>query len=226
MKSIPQVCPVQLSLFDFPSPDTLPACTQPSNKNIGGIYGIIHTSTSRIYVGSTANIAKRWKDHIYRLTIQDHPNPYLQHAWDKYGPDTFEWIIIEEIADPHQLIHFEQKWIGFYQATQPSEGFNLKPAFRNGRLGTKETTEQCEQKSIRRKNKRIATNAKLTEEQVRVIKGRLARGDFPSAIAPEYNVNTMTINAIKQGKNWKHIADFTPLSGEPKRPLLYRNLLP
>lgn len=48
--------------------------------------------------------------------------------------------------------------------------------------------------------------AKLTEEQVRVIKRRLAAGETSQALADEYGVTNGSIWFIAKGINWSHVA--------------------
>jgi hypothetical protein len=48
--------------------------------------------------------------------------------------------------------------------------------------------------------------AKLTEDAVRTIRSRLAAGERPEALAPEYGVATVTVQFIGQRRLWKHVA--------------------
>jgi hypothetical protein len=47
--------------------------------------------------------------------------------------------------------------------------------------------------------------AKLTDDQVRTIKQRLAEGSQNKVLAAEYGINCATISGIKHGKNWSHV---------------------
>ena len=66
---------------------------------ISGIYKIINKINGKYYVGSSVNIKdypnNRWSRHIADLNANRHHNDYLQRAWNKYGQDAFEFIIIE-----------------------------------------------------------------------------------------------------------------------------------
>ena len=66
-------------------------------KNISGIYEITNLINNKIYIGSSINIKKRWKDHILLLKNQKHINVHLLNAWNKYGEENFSFSIIEEI---------------------------------------------------------------------------------------------------------------------------------
>ena len=48
--------------------------------------------------------------------------------------------------------------------------------------------------------------AVLTAAKVAKIKGQLAGGQSANSIAREYGVHVTTINCIKYGKTWKHVA--------------------
>ena len=48
-------------------------------------------------------------------------------------------------------------------------------------------------------------NSRLTEQQVREIKARLAQKEPHASIALDYDVKTVTISAISSGRNWSWI---------------------
>lgn len=48
-------------------------------------------------------------------------------------------------------------------------------------------------------------NSRLTEQQVREIKARLAQKESHASIALDYDVKTVTISAISSGRNWSWI---------------------
>lgn len=48
--------------------------------------------------------------------------------------------------------------------------------------------------------------ARLTREDVRTIKSRLARGELIVSVAKSFNVKRQAVSDIKRGRNWKHVA--------------------
>lgn len=48
-------------------------------------------------------------------------------------------------------------------------------------------------------------HAKLTEQQVREIRGRYAAGDRQTALAAEFGVTQANISVIVRGEGWKHV---------------------
>lgn len=90
-------------------------------KSKVGIYKITNKENGLIYIGSSKNINKRWKDHINQLSKSKHPNMYLQEDWDIYGKKSFEFSILEECKLENQF-ELEQKYIN-----------KLKPFYRNNK---------------------------------------------------------------------------------------------
>lgn len=65
-------------------------------EKIIGIYKILNKINNKFYIGSSINIRKRFKEHERCLKLGIHSNKHLQSAWDKYGSNNFEFIIIEK----------------------------------------------------------------------------------------------------------------------------------
>ena len=77
----------------------------------GKIYKIQNRVNSKIYVGSTQNIQERWDYHKRQLRNDRHGNIHLQNAFNKYGVDSFEFSVIEEVKDIENLIDREQYYM-------------------------------------------------------------------------------------------------------------------
>lgn len=99
-------------------------------KRISGIYCIINLINNKKYVGSSINIHKRWKDHLYALKIGTHRNEHLQHAWNKYNEESFKFIILEEIeaSEPLKLFPKEDEWMVRMNTLDPIYGYNKELA--------------------------------------------------------------------------------------------------
>lgn len=78
---------------------------------IAGVYAITNTITGTKYVGSSKTVLARMAGHKTRLRNGEHPNPHLQAAWDKYGPDAFTFSIIETTGTWQQALAREQEHI-------------------------------------------------------------------------------------------------------------------
>jgi group I intron endonuclease len=90
-----------------------------------GIYMIVNKINGKRYVGSSANIYSRWRGHLYELSKGMHHSTHFQFAYYKYGKNSFEFIIMEEIFDKNNLVPKEQTWLDFYKSYLPENGYNI-----------------------------------------------------------------------------------------------------
>ena len=61
-----------------------------------GVYSIINLVNNKMYIGSTRTSFRiRFIHHKNKLIKGTHKNSYMQHAFNKYGTDKFEFRIIE-----------------------------------------------------------------------------------------------------------------------------------
>lgn len=87
------------------------------------IYQIKNNANGKIYIGSSKNYKKRWKQHIAELNSNSHYNKYLQNAWNKYGEDNFKFTILEEVDLSDQFIK-EQEYLNKYKPFDDN-GYNI-----------------------------------------------------------------------------------------------------
>lgn len=81
-----------------------------------GIYEIRNKLNGKAYGGSSVNIRRRWKHHRWMLRHKEHHCTYLQAAWNLYGSDAFEFVVVEEIEDLDMRLAAEQKWLDEHHA--------------------------------------------------------------------------------------------------------------
>lgn len=141
-----------------------------------GIYKIINKTNGKYYIGSSNDITGkfgRWYEHKWELKRKSHHNIYFQRAWDKYGENEFEWIVVETIPE-NQLLITEQKYLDIakteqdrcynltFDATAPNRSMNeeskkrmiekLSKRFRgkgNPMYGKTHTKTVCKNQSLR-----------------------------------------------------------------------------
>ena len=76
--------------------DTTTTTEKPSVPNACcGIYKIVNRINQHYYVGSSKNIPFRWTRHKKALKSSSHHSRRLQRAWNKYGEESFEFIVVE-----------------------------------------------------------------------------------------------------------------------------------
>lgn len=89
-----------------------------------GIYKIENKVNGKIYVGQSIDIDTRWYNHRNELNGNRHCNEHLQNAWNKYGENSFEFIIIEECTLDN-IDEREIYWIDYYNSMDPGYGYNM-----------------------------------------------------------------------------------------------------
>jgi group I intron endonuclease len=110
-------------------------------QNKSGIYMILNTVNNKKYIGSTSRTLKQRKaEHVSDLRNNKHHSDHLQKSYNKYGEDSFEFIVIEYIEDKSKLIEREQLWIDYYHSTNGKHGYNVRKIAESN-LGIKRTEQ-------------------------------------------------------------------------------------
>ena len=78
---------------------------------MGGIYKIVNKINNKYYVGSSYDIIHRFYLHKLNLKNCRHCNDKLQNAWNKYGAENFDFIIIDRVENRDTLLDVEQKYL-------------------------------------------------------------------------------------------------------------------
>lgn len=106
------------------------------------IYLIKNKINSMVYVGKSRNPHKRKQDHWSGLKRNNHQNPYLQNAWNKYEEENFEFEIIATLYSEEDTIDVEIAEIEYYRSLGLS--YNLQGGGEGspGRLHSEETKER------------------------------------------------------------------------------------
>lgn len=86
-----------------------------------GIYMIRNIKNDKKYIGSSKNIEERWQQHQSALKNNGHTNK-LQYAYNKYGEDSFEYVVLEEVDSSNLLLIKEKEWIDKYNSV--FDGYN------------------------------------------------------------------------------------------------------
>ena len=172
-----------------------------------GIYFIINLLNGMIYVGSSINLLKRWKEHLYSLDLNSHPNRHLQRAWNKYGSEVFQFTIVEIVEDISKLLKIEQLWIDASNCCNREVGYNLNPTagsllgFRwpegtNWQIGRKLSDDHKLNMSLSRKGFRHSEEAKL-KMSISKIGNKLKLGLKQSKEEIEKRINSLKRNGYK-----------------------------
>lgn len=127
-----------------------------------GIYRITNIINGKSYIGKTGmNFGDRWDCHRAQLNGGYHDNPHLQHAWNKYGSESFEFCVVEVVTDIAQLNDLERKYISQYKNDGMS--YNILDGGDGGFLLGTHLSEETKRK-IGEKNRINMTGKKASEE--------------------------------------------------------------
>lgn len=74
------------------------------------VYKIVHRATGKCYVGSSVDHERRWRRHREDLQGDRHHNTALLRAWKKYGPEAFDFEVVEECSAA-RVRERERNWI-------------------------------------------------------------------------------------------------------------------
>ena len=100
-----------------------------------GIYAIRNTTNDKRYIGSAVNLRHRWNTHRSELRAdEDHHNIHLQRAWNLYGEESFEFLVIDKCSIGLLLIR-EQLHMNLHP-----DSYNIAP-IAGSCLGVKHTPE-------------------------------------------------------------------------------------
>lgn len=125
-----------------------------------GVYMIRHAASGRVYVGSSVDVASRWRQHRRDLCGGRHHSRFLQRAWIKHGSEAFEWLVVEPCG--HQLLlERETHWIAHYRSAESAHGFNTCRIAGNT-LGVRRTHEAIEKIRAAKLNLSAETRARLS----------------------------------------------------------------
>lgn len=89
-----------------------------------GIYKIENKVNGKVYVGQSINIEQRWAGHRSMLRHNHHENQHLQNAWNKYGENNFQFLVVEECSKK-LLNNREKYWINYYESYNDKNGYNI-----------------------------------------------------------------------------------------------------
>ena len=128
-------------------------------KIISGIYEIRNIINNKKYVGSAASIKSRWEKHRRTLRNNDHANPHLQNAWNKYGEFSFTYSILE-VCPKNILIEREQYYIDLL-----CPEYNIRKVA-SSNYGLKRTKEMNEKTSKSMKGKQNCLGNKQSKETI------------------------------------------------------------
>jgi group I intron endonuclease len=90
---------------------------------IQGVYMIRNKNDDTKYIGSSADVEERWRQHIRLLKKGTHHSHKLQRAYNAVKDiNAFEFSLIENVSAKTRLYDREQYWIDYYNTSKT--GYN------------------------------------------------------------------------------------------------------
>ena len=106
----------------------------------GKIYMVSCKETSQKYVGlTTATLNQRWTEHKSSAKTAGR-NTKLSNAIRKYGADSFEISLLENVFDESKLPEREIYWIAFFDTFR--NGYNLTSGGEVGKVWSEESRKK------------------------------------------------------------------------------------
>ena len=184
------------------------------------VYKITCTVNSKVYIGSSVNVYKRWHNHRYELNNNKHHSPYLQNAWNKYGKENFIFEIVEK-NNADVIIGREQVWMDHYKCYDPNYGFNgnskaegnharswtdaQRIKYSNSRKGKKASKALLRALQNNRKVGSKSNLSSIDEKKVLSIVQAINDGLTPKKVCELYDVGISLVRAICQKRTWTHV---------------------
>lgn len=108
--------------------------------DIYSIYKATNKINGKSYIGSDTHWPNRKRDHLCRARIGSDQCPAFHKALRKYGPDSFDWIILYQTTDIINLYEMETYFIKDHCSLVPG-GYNISLDGQHPTLGRKHSAE-------------------------------------------------------------------------------------
>jgi group I intron endonuclease len=172
-----------------------------------GIYKITNAINSKVYIGQSWDIDRRWYEHKH-YPKQD--NQHLQRAMNKYGLINFKFEVVLHIKDgpftQRYLNTYESKFIEMFKSTESAFGYNKKSGGANGRP-TAETRARLSAAQAGRQVS-VETRARLSASLLghsvsNATRAKISQGNIGKVISDEHRsqISRATKGRIRSEKS-------------------------
>jgi len=124
-----------------------------------GVYCILNTVNNKFYIGSVVKSEKgncfrrRWLGHLSSLKGNRHVNRHLQYSYNKYGENSFQFLILEIVEEKDKIHEREQFWIDKTQCVKLGYNVNAQAICVNKNYTVKENTKEKLSKHFKGKSR-------------------------------------------------------------------------
>jgi group I intron endonuclease len=142
------------------------------------IYRITNMANGNFYIGSAESFARREWQHKYALRRNEHKNPRLQAAWNKYGEEMFVFEVLEEVPPDRTAFDIENTYL--MRVVGQEDCYNINVDAYVPRLGIPHTEASKAKVSANRKGKHAGKEhyrfGKTVSEETKAKIGDAQRG--------------------------------------------------
>lgn len=167
---------------------------------MGAIYCYTNLINQKKYIGQSVDPRQRYNAHkssAFNEKSYEYDSP-LHRAMRKYGFENFTYEILQETNDIDLLNELEIFYISYYNTLIPN-GYNILEGGKNAKRG---------EMPIEIKKKLTWAQAKLTEDEVIILRLAYANRESPKKIYDEYYKDKLHYNSflnIWSGRRYKNI---------------------
>lgn len=179
--------------------------------NFPAIYKIVNRLDSKYYVGSTRRIVGckgRWHQHRYSLNKNKHHNDYLQNAWNKYSPSSFDFVIVKRLDNKisdYDLLKEEQVFLDIAK-TDPLS-YNLTFVANNPNLSLSDYSKKKRSDSLKRVIRTDEWKLNISKSHMGIRPSVTSRQKMKLAKEGKRQSKLQVENATKsRRKNWTFIS--------------------
>lgn len=168
-----------------------------------GIYKIVNKINNKVYIGESLDIERRWDEHKEDLNNNKHHSKKLQSAWNKYGEESFEFLIEKDLTNDTYinnfllelvLLKYEDIYINKYNSVD--EGYNCEYTYQKVKNGERELN-------------RIKINDKdKLNKYITIVENRFERGNGEYIIGKRQKQNVLKENVTYEEYNEYMIEEF------------------
>lgn len=181
-----------------------------AKEKICGIYKIENLVDGKVYIGQSINVSNRLANHKSDLKHNRHHNTYLQHAYNKYGVENFDFSIICE-CDMQELDRLERYYIvEVYDSIDRDKGYNRENGGNLYKIASPETKEKIsvagknrfkDPKELELNRQRAKRRFEDPEEHVKMSMAQKKRYEDPEERKKDADAR-LKFYSTDKGKQW------------------------
>lgn len=175
-----------------------------------GVYKIENLVDGKVYIGQSINVLNRLANHKSDLKHNRHHNTYLQHAYNKYGVENFDFSIICE-CDMQELDRLERYYIvEVYDSINRDKGYNRENGGNLYKIVSSETKEKIsvagknrfkDPKELELNRQRAKRRFEDPEEHVKMSMAQKKRYEDPEERKKDADAR-LKFYSTDKGKQW------------------------